>query len=248
MEKISKKRGRKPKGGKIIDPTQTDATRDPLNDAAIVQVQNVILHLKCSSKDLKLPELVSENVEPYSVETTFADVPAADQNLQSRLRSMALRMQKNDVQQRSDCFWCTCPFETVPVHIPFHRGLDGQYKVYGSFCCPECAAGYLFHQTQIDHTSRFERYHLLNYIYGAAYEYKKNITPAPPPFFLLNKYYGTLTIEEYRALVSPENASGILVLDKPICMTYPEIGPNILETPPDTSGYRLCRKTKAVAA
>jgi hypothetical protein len=244
MDKTTKKRGRKPKGGKIIDPMSVETATEY---AADVTIQNVILHLKCGSKDLKSEEVLNESVEPYSLDTTFENVPASDQNIQTRLRNMALRMQKNDVQQRSDCFWCTCPFDTVAVHIPLHRGLDGQYKVYGSFCCPECAAGYLFHQPQLDHTSRFERYHLLNFLYASVYDYKKNITPAPPPYYLLNKYFGTLTIEEYRALVSTDNAAGILVLDKPICMTYPEIGPNILATPPETAGFRLCRKTKAVA-
>ena len=46
VAKIPKKRGRKPKGGKII---QTDAHSETNN----ISNPNVILHLKCCSSELK---------------------------------------------------------------------------------------------------------------------------------------------------------------------------------------------------
>ena len=47
----------------------------------------------------------------------------------------------------------------------------------------------------------WERYALLNNIYGKVYNYETNIKPAPSPFYTLDKYYGNLTIQEYRKLL-----------------------------------------------
>ena len=44
---VPKKRGRKPKGGKIIENTKITVTEEP-------QKPNVILHLKCNSKDINV--------------------------------------------------------------------------------------------------------------------------------------------------------------------------------------------------
>ncbi len=62
---------------------------------------------------------------------------------------------------------------------------------------------------------------MLNSIYGDVYNYKKNFKPAPPPHYLLDKYYGDLTIDEYRKLFKNERI--LLVIDKPITRIYPEI-------------------------
>ena len=56
-----KKRGRKPKGGKIIQ--QVVSTEIPANDKP-----NVILHLKCSMKDLQNTSNAN-NVESYTFNT-----------------------------------------------------------------------------------------------------------------------------------------------------------------------------------
>jgi hypothetical protein len=54
-------------------------------------------------------------------------------------------------------------------------------------------------EENIDDSVKFERYHLINKLYGPCYS--KNIRPAPDPHFLLDKFYGDLTIEEYRAFL-----------------------------------------------
>jgi hypothetical protein len=73
----------------------------------------------------------------------------------------------------------------------------------------------------IDSSARFERYHLLNHIYAKIYDYKKNIKPAPNPYYMLEKYYGNLSIQEYRALLSNERL--FLVVDKPLTRIMPEL-------------------------
>ena len=79
----------------------------------------------------------------------------------------------------------------------------GNNEVYGCFCSPECACSYLKNE-QIDDSTRWERYNMLNNLYGKIYNYEKNIKPAPSPYYTLDKYYGNLTIEEYRKLLKNE--------------------------------------------
>ena len=76
-------------------------------------------------------------------------------------------------------------------------------------------------QENIDSSSKFERYHLLNHIYSKIYDFKKNIKPAPNPFYMLEKFYGNLSIQEYRSLLKNERL--FLVIDKPLTRTLPEL-------------------------
>ena len=68
---------------------------------------------------------------------------------------------------------------------------------------------------------RFERYFLLCHIYCKIYNYEKNIKPAPDPYYTLDKYFGNLTIEEYRKML--ENDRFLLVVDKPLTRILPEL-------------------------
>ena len=40
----------------------------------------------------------------------------------------------------------------------------------------------------------------MNNIYGKAFNYEKNIKPAPNPHYMLERYCGNLSIQEYRSL------------------------------------------------
>ena len=105
------------------------------------------------------------------------------------------------------------------ILIPKHE-LNNTYHCYGCFCSPECASAFLFKES-IDTSTKFERYHLLNHIYCKIYNYEKNIKPAPDPFYTLNKYYGNLSIQEYRKLLKNERL--LLVVDKPLSRILPEL-------------------------
>jgi len=261
---VPKKRGRKPKGGKIVDGGQIPAIQEETR-------QNIILHLKCSLSDLNHSEHYANDtvVEPFSLHPTGLQFHVIDKasdhvppaastacsapfgmecDITSKLKELSHCLHHNELPDtRSDCFWCTCPYDNPPIYIPKNRFNDS-YQVYGSFCCPECAAGYLFREN-LDSSTKFERYQLLNYLYGKTYNYNKNIIPAPSPFYLLNKFYGTLTIQEYRQLLRKDQI--ILVIDKPLTKTTPEIFNENNEfsikclrgTGSKSDQYRLCRKT-----
>jgi hypothetical protein len=137
-----------------------------------------------------------------------------------KLKKIKINLYKNSCQdKKSACFWCTYDYDNPECYIPKYD-IDGKLYGYGSFCRPECAVAYLMKEN-IDDSTKFERYHLLNQIYSKVYDYKKNIKPAPNPYFLLEKYYGNLSIQEYRKLLKTEHM--LLVIDKPMTRILPEL-------------------------
>ena len=248
--KIPKKRGRKPKGGKII-------TSNFLQDTSKTHEPNIIIHLKCGETDLNQnafnSSLDSPPVETFQFENTKSndlgysvidygvkeyndkkeelhDLTSEHKNsggesddmrlLWSKLKELTYQLHTNSISdKKSACFWCTCDFDNPTILIPKYE-LNKIYHCYGCFCSPECATAYLFEEA-IDTSTRFERYHLLNHIYCKIYNYEKNIKPAPNPYYTLNKYYGNLTIQEYRKLLKNERL--LLVVDKPLSRVLPEL-------------------------
>jgi len=231
--KQSKKRGRKPKGGKIIQP------------AAIPLIQNnnkpnIILHLKCSLKDMLSPnidavesydfisnKLLSYDVINYTdnqIENPIYiepnDCKDNEKEISNKLKELQYNLHINNLTDKtSACFWCTCDFDNPRVYIPKHQ-VNNEYQVYGCFCSPECATAFLMDEN-IDVSTKFERYHLLNHIYAKIYNYNKNIKPAPNPYYMLDKYYGNLSIQEYRSLFKKERL--YLIVDKPLTRILPEL-------------------------
>lgn len=120
---------------------------------------------------------------------------------------------------RSACFWDTCDFDTQLYFIPTSI-INDTFQVYGCFCSPECAIAYLLKE-HIDTSTKFERLHLIQLLYGGIYQYGKGLKPAPSPHFLLDKYYGNLTIQEYRQLL--KGTQMIYVVNKPLTHILPEL-------------------------
>lgn len=259
---VGKKRGRKPKGGKIIQqilPSNNIKESKP----------NVILHLKCSMKDLHnnvfenningydfssckkelLYEIITNNENNYNnsinlnllntsteenITNDFYNDESHDidssctfnnkkndlKELWKKLKNLEYSLHLNNISdKKSACFWCTYEFDNPPIYIPKHYIKDS-YHVYGCFCSPECATAYLMEEN-IDSSTKFERYHLLNHIYSKIYNYTKNIKPSPNPYYILEKFYGNLNIQEYRSLLKNERL--FLVVDKPLTRILPEL-------------------------
>jgi hypothetical protein len=257
---VPKKRGRKPKGGKLI-------TKINENNENPVEISNVILHLKCSIKDIvsntnsqlntnneitynpnvppsveyfnndktNYTEYINEMNE-IKVESNNTDNNNNDNNtdnhnnitvededpnktLTQKLKILKMRLYKNDNVKKSACFWCTYNFDNVACYIPIQDNLE-DVSGYGSFCRPECAAAYLMKQN-LDDSTKFERYHLLNKYYGKIFEYTKSIKPAPDPYYTLDKFYGNLNIKEYRKLLKSDHM--LITLEKPFSKSLPEL-------------------------
>ena len=172
-----------------------------------------------------------------------------------KLEILKKKLRTNNVSDRkSACFWCTCHFDNPSIHIPMKYD-NGSYEVYGCFCSPECAVAYL-KKENIDTSTLWERYSLLNNIYSKIYDYKKNIKPSPCPFHTLDKYYGNLSIQEYRKLLNNDRL--LLVVNKPMTKILPElyeenneipmVYSNLLNKNIETKNkdYRLKRKTNNI--
>jgi hypothetical protein len=137
-----------------------------------------------------------------------------------KLKILEHKLHINSIDnKKSACFWDTCEFDNPPIYIPKHF-MNETYHVYGCFCSPECAVAHLMEEN-IDSSVKFERYHLMNHIYSKVYNYNKNIKPAPNPYYMLEKYYGNLSIQEYRSLLRNERL--FLVVDKPLTRIMPEL-------------------------
>ena len=230
---VPKKRGRKPKGGKLI-------TRIVDNNESPIEITNIILHLKCSLKDILKPHFSNTSIsynpdippqiqnfenannQNYSFynnnnndnnnnnnnnndnndDNTNENIVITDDDkdkeidntklLNQKLKIIKMQLYKKNVNKKSACFWCTYDFDNTACYIPIQENVN-DISGYGSFCRPECAAAYLLKEN-IDDSTKFERYHLLNKTYGSVYKYKKSIKPAPNPYYLLDKFYGNLDI------------------------------------------------------
>ena len=143
----------------------------------------------------------------------------AQKELCAKLKQLEKQLHANVANRRSACFWDTCEFDNPPIYIPMDM-TQNTYNVYGCFCSPECAAAYLMNEN-IDSSTKFERFHLLNNMYGKIYEYSKSIKPACNPFYTLDKYFGNLSVQEYRALLQNERL--FLIVNKPLTRIMPEL-------------------------
>lgn len=260
-QKQPKKRGRKPKGGEIIMHT-------PLEDTIQPSEPNIILHLKCKLCDIKNHEFngsIQNNItngesvdpHPFNKDDKFGLVkdfeytnirhedPITKENdtvsLNARLKILAQNLHTNNIpDKRSACFWCTCDYDNPSIYIPKYI-IDNAYHVYGCFCSPECATGYLFDQSDIDSSVKFERYSHLNHLYCKIYNYDRNIKPAPKPHYILDKFYGTLNIQEYRQLLKCERL--LLMVEKPLIRSLPELHIDNDECLLERTGSKLKLKT-----
>ena len=284
---VPKKRGRKPKGGKIIDVGVEETKKE-------VFKPNIILHLKCSTTDLEYhgnrePDFSQVNINSYSsdaptyhvinnpldisnenelfggsqtvpianledVSMSNTSIPKSSnethKDIWKKLKSLEHLLHINSVpDSNAACFWCTYEFDNPPVYIP-KMFLKNTYHVYGCYCSPECATAYLMNEN-LDSSSKFERYSFLNTIYNSVYGYSKNIKPAPDPHYLLDKFFGNLSIQEYRSLLQSDRL--FLVVDKPITRILPELHEDndefIINNKiiPTASNYQVKRKLKSTS-
>jgi len=213
--KVHKKRGRKPKGGKIIEiPSKV------VNEH-IAEVQNIILHLKVTTRnDPKISEYMYESVDTTREYKEIEIHKEPNVSIPNKLKDLKMKLHNNNINAHSACFWCTYDFNSTTIYIPKNI-IDDKYNVYGAFCSPQCAAAFLFNEL-IDLSIKHERYQLLNYMYTKIYNYESPIIPAPDPHYTLNTFYGNLTMNEYQQLIY-ENHNNITIINKPISKVFPEL-------------------------
>jgi len=141
-----------------------------------------------------------------------------------KVKELKIQFYKQIIPEKKvDCFWCTCPYDNDSFHILQH-GSEGNIIAHGSYCSPSCAVAYLFKHMHWDDSAILESYQLMNHYYSdpsKPMSKQENIKPACSPYFTLDKYYGTLTIQEYRKLSNSNYM--LLCLEKPVSRVLPEI-------------------------
>jgi hypothetical protein len=242
------KKGRKPRGGKLTLLPSDKAEKYNQITNIILHLKCNMVDLDTYNSDfnkfiknpIQYDPTIPNDFKSYSINNAFTTYDNEEEQLcneenysdkehaqnpecdcvSEKLKQIKINLYKNSVSNtKPDCFWCTYEFENTPCYIPKYE-MDGTIYGYGAFCRPECAAAFLMKEN-IDDSTKFERYHLLNNIYAKVYNYKKNIKPAPNPHYLLNKYYGDLTIEEYRMLLKSEHF--LQIIEKPMTRILPEL-------------------------
>lgn len=210
----------------IINPTEYNPTIPPIveaykdnkyEDQYIYNKENIIKESSNNdNRDIKhICEICSNNT---STDELNSNIKVKDIN--QKIKSLKIQLYKNEnTNIKAACFWCSYEFDNPTCYIPKHE-LNDEIIGYGSFCRPECAAAFLF-QENIDDSMKYERYHLLNKTYSKIYDFKQNIRPAPNPYYLLDKFYGNLSIQEYRKLLKSQHM--LLVVDKPMSRILPEL-------------------------
>jgi len=168
----------------------------------------------------------NQNPPNACTHTSMVDTDVEMKEVWRKINRLKLVLHKDNARfnstQQSGCFWCTCDFDTPVIYIPklYTKSTDS-YTVYGCFCSPECATSYLMKET-IDTSTRFERYQMLNVMYNnISNNTDKPIKPAPDPHYLLSKFYGNLSIEEYRKLLKSDHL--LYIVNKPLTHSLPEL-------------------------
>ena len=206
-------KGRKPRGGKLISKTMAIQNTE-------LSIGNIILHLKCSLNDL---EEYNENYNKQLSDPLLYNpiIPPEIQTYDTNISELHYNYIEDNIDKYA--------YSEKPTFTTSYNNKESKPKDNR----PECAVAYLMKET-IDDTTKFERYNLINQIYGKIYNYKKNIKPAPNPYYLLDKYYGNLSIEEYRKLLKSNHL--LMIVEKPLTRIFPELH----EDPDDFSVSNSC--------
>jgi hypothetical protein len=159
-------------------------------------VKQEIPEQKEELQDTQTGELVMPPITSTSTTTTTTDPALPMYSNHDLMMQFGDTTTSKKLPTHTDiaCFWCSHTFEGMPCIVP-EREEKGIYRVYGNFCCPECAVAYLLEET-VDSTTRWERMALLHRIYGAFYNYKR-IFPAPARASL-KLFGGPMSIQSYR--------------------------------------------------
>ncbi len=202
----------------------------------------------CSiSNDLNIEnesnEVINNNMESMSgcdyTDITQTNDEAVSSNApkkMNRLLDMMIPFQMTERQNRwvhrtnVCCHWCCEKFENIPIGLPV-KIIEEKYYVIGVFCSFECAAAYNF---DMNDEQVWDRYTMLNTLYNEIQNSINNdsddladpnkefikIKPAPNRY-LLDKFGGPLTIDEFRK--SNMNYINYNLIYPPLISVIPQI-------------------------
>ena len=218
VEKIPKKRGRKPTG-KIIELNKNYDDDTSFNDC-------MIAHLKLDMKQIN--KIISDDIKYNNVENinttinmendnnltkiVFDDVIDISKGIRNKhsnyineinskrklIKSKVEFLDKeNDKWQESSdisCWWCCHKFDTTPLGLPNYFTKD-KFYVYGCFCSLNCAYAY---NLELNDYKIWDRQTLLYYLKSIIFTDNDFILKPAPPRQVLKLFGGHMDIENYR--------------------------------------------------
>ena len=225
---LPSKRGRKPKDKTVVLDKNLN-----LNN-----ISNVILHLPISlekinelDQELSFKYEVSENnPNPYDplIDKNFNVVKTNDKCIYEKIEEEKTSSDKlennihlinhnynyvNNNNSNVKCNWCMHDCDKI-YNLPYNITND-TFNMYGSFCCPECAAAFNFNE--LNDENIWERYSLLNYLYNDDNS-KFNIAPSR---LTLDIFGGPLNIDDFRDIIKTNK--NINVIKPPLYIIKPQI-------------------------
>jgi len=222
----SKKKASSSKKPGIIAAVTPDGIRGSLTPITEQRplIAYLPIHNSDIDNDLFAPTPVQQESgdqpKPFDSDETFAtygtessksrSVPTVDEQVVVSRPSLPLhyserlmvRFQDANREQRLPdstdvaCFWDCAPFRGVPCVIPTMIE-EEIWRVYGNFCCPECAAAYLFNEKLGLHV-QWERYALLNRLYAVNSESVR----LAPSRTVLRLFGGPMDVADFRSTVA----------------------------------------------
>jgi hypothetical protein len=201
--------------------SDTDATDIADNSAYLPESTEINTICKSCNTAYQLNNINESNSNQTTTENEQLD---KNHIIINKIKQLKIQLYNNVlIEHKSACFWCTYDYDNKPFYIP-KTEINGEICGYGSFCRPECAVAFLLKEN-IDDSVKFDRYQLLNTVYGKLDGYKRNIKPSSDPHYTLDKFCGNLTIQEYRKLLN--NGHLLNVVDKPMTRILPELHEDI---------------------
>ena len=242
--KIKKKRGRKPKKSKVYDIDLQEIIKNREKQ------DNLILHLKVNASSLEDKKIDNpEPFDPYDNETVAHPCDIVE-NAEKKEGKSKKKMKEIVIEQNNKlmskslkdvlvpfqdfnktniwpkktsiaCYWCCHEFDTVPIPIPV-KYENKKFRVYGCFCSYNCAAAYIFDSQKYD---MWSQYSLLNFMYKKLHPKSKiDKIDISPPRYILKKFGGFASIEEYREDLINEKSYNIV--QPPMISLVPQVEEN----------------------
>lgn len=213
VDKIPKKRGRKPKNKQsmpIIQPIKKDLNSDEeplithlsisLNDVLNNDTETICTN-NCDSDSIFIKQEYNINNEETNTETNVElnELEKLEKEIM-KLKYKIFRLTKKETidvtnsnfKKNTKCWWCKYTFETPSVSLP-EAYFNNKFLCIGNFCSYNCAMSYNIDIN--DNVSK--KTSLLNLLYYMTYGLEEKIKVAPD-WRMLEDFGGNLSIDNFR--------------------------------------------------
>jgi hypothetical protein len=188
----------------------------------VVAETPVVFSLKITEDEAVTNIIPAGETTSYSDILTSVEISKVSNTFNTDLlKSILDKVVADRYNQQTSCFWCCHKFVWSAVVIPIsYDAYKNMYTCEGHFCSPECALAYIYADSRLSDSTKWNRHSLLRHLYTDLYK-DRMLSPAPPRT-LLRMFGGPLDIEQYREYTYGENNIVISELH-PIRLLFPSM-------------------------